>query len=126
MKLEDLDEGRLQYIWSDWAENNYQILQRLDEFEWRAYHSAWPEGKIDNHIFRCGGSLYFLTYVSGVPTKYDTTSAFFGCGVVSGIIVDINSRLRRIYDASLMRLLTSEQFHKFEDSRSWEEVDGII
>jgi hypothetical protein len=126
MEITDIDEGRMKYIWSDWAENNYQILQRLDGFEWRAYHSAWPEGKIDKHIFRCGGSLYFLTYVNGVPTKYGTTSNFFGCGAVSGIIADINSRLRRIYDASLMHLLTSEQFHKFEDSHSWEEVDGLV
>lgn len=80
MKITDIDEGRLKYIWSDTTERHYQVLQQLDNLEWRVYSSSNPEAK-PNYVSCCGGSFYYLTYIDGVPMSYESmTTIFFFTG----------------------------------------------
>lgn len=126
MKVTDLDEGRLQYIWSDFAEQTYQVLQRADEFEWKKYHSSYPEGKDKVDVFRCGGNLYYLAYVDGEPIEYADTLDIGGDPVSRRIVVNIITKLKIKDKIHKLPYLNKEQYQAFRHCTSWEEFDGAF
>lgn len=53
-----LDEGRMKYVlWTNWAEQTYQHLQKVDELEWRKFKS-FVEGNV------------YVTFMDGCPVAY--------------------------------------------------------
>jgi hypothetical protein len=124
MKITDLDEGRLKYIWSVFTEQTYQVLQRVDELDWRIYFTGSPRGEADRkeNGWRIG-TYYFLTYVDGVPTEYTynegMTTLYWGTG--SAVNNDLITKLKNKQDLSY---ITKEQYEEFTKCYSWEDLDG--
>jgi hypothetical protein len=124
MEITDLDEGRLQYIWSNYTEQTYQVLQRVDELDWRIYFTGFPRGEEDRteNGWRIG-TYYFVTYVDEVPTEYTynegMTTLYWGIG--SAVNNDLITKLKNKKD---LPYITKEQYEEFTKCHSWEDLDG--
>lgn len=114
----NLDAGRMKYVWTEESEWLYQIVQKVDDLEWRLYTG----GCVDTDKVYCGPT-YYLTYIDGKPTRFDRSISYFG-GVTGHVYGDLIKKLQEKNAEVPCLRLTTEQHNLFEMCSSWQELDS--
>jgi hypothetical protein len=116
----NLDAERMKYVWTEETEELYQILQRVDEVEWRLYAGGYTEKQVGGLIY-CG-PIYYLTYMGGERIEFDTSVTYL-VGAYARVYGDLVKKLRERNAANPCPSLTNKQYDLFKKCSSWEELE---